>query len=51
MDKRIYTDTPNNKMDTKNGTRQPQTSKSAPVSSRVTRITIRDKKSPKVAVV
>ena len=51
MLKRMYTDTASSRIDTRNGTRQPQTSKLAPVSSRVTKITISDKNKPSVAVV
>jgi len=45
------TDTASSKMDSRKGTRQPQTSKSGPVSSRVTKITISDRNRPSVAVV
>ena len=52
MLKRMYTEMPNSKMDTRNGTRQPQSAKaSSPRAVRVPKITIKDKNKPKVAVV
>ncbi|MNL89119.1 hypothetical protein D3C87_2192500 [compost metagenome] len=51
IDRRIYTDTPSSRIDTRNGMRQPQVSKLGPVISRHSRITISDRNRPSVAVV
>ena len=52
MLKRMYTDTASNRMDTMNGTRQPQSTNAAsPMAVRVPRITISDRNRPSVAVV
>ena len=52
MDRRIQTETASSRMDTRNGTRQPQSAKaSSPMIVRVPRITISDRNRPSVAVV
>ena len=45
IDKRIHTEIASRKIETRNGIRQPQSSNSLPVNSRVSRITISDRKS------
>ena len=52
IDKRIQTDTPSRKTETRKGMRQPHSAKaSSPIALRVARITIRDRNRPSVAVV
>jgi len=52
MLKRMYTDTPSRRMETRKGTRQPQSANaSSPMTVRVPRITISDRNRPSVAVV
>jgi hypothetical protein len=52
MDKRMYTDTANKAMESRNGILQPQAAKSASgMELLVPKITTKDKNKPKVAVV
>jgi hypothetical protein len=52
MLRRIQTDTASSRIETMNGTRQPQSAKAAsPITVRVPRMTISDRNRPSVAVV